>query len=89
METTPKKSFDSRHLLPMSSELVKLCLESIYKRRSRQELVGVGRAVRNAHFQANDTFRTMKLADVVKRISGLDQSPVQMPPVNLLEGNMP
>jgi hypothetical protein len=82
------KSFDSRHLLPMASELAGLCVGALYDQRKRQELVGVGRAVRNAHFQAGDRFRSMKLPDIVERLSGKTQAPaVQMPPVNLLYGN--
>jgi predicted O-methyltransferase YrrM len=81
------RSFDPRHLLPMASELAGLCVGSLYNRRRRQELVWVGRAVRNAHFQAEDRFRSMKLPEIVARLSNEEQGPVRMPPVDRLVGN--
>jgi hypothetical protein len=86
-QSAKSKAFDSRHLWPMASELAGLCVGSLYDRRKRQELVGVGRAVRNAYFQAGDRFRSMKLTDIVERLSGETQASVHMPPVNLLYGN--
>jgi hypothetical protein len=80
-------TFDTKHLLPMSRELADLCLSSLYNQRSREELIGVGRSIRNAHFQATDKFRSMNLPEIVKRLSRDEQPAVQIPPINELYGN--
>jgi len=71
----------------MSRELGDLCFGSLRNRKMREELVGVGRSIRNAHFQATDTFRTMKLPEIVNRLSCEEPPPVQIPPVSQLYGN--
>lgn len=71
----------------MSRELLQLCVRSLYNPRSRRELVDVGRSVRNAHFQAGDTFRSMPLPEIIQRLSGDTQPAVQMPAADRMCGN--
>lgn len=80
-------SFDRRHLVPMSVEFAQLCWGSLTRPRFREELVNVGRSVRNAHLQAADTFRSLPFTEVIRRLSDGQQPPTHLPPVDRLYGN--